>query len=161
MASKRWILFIASFVLLTFIKAQNKKADSLSVANTLTAIVAACKDVSASDIGTKGLGQFYKAAPYIIYRGTEKKRAWKDFVIYTNENEKVIADDICKRIIRSINLDVNYKVVKYFTKKESEAVWHVLIVSYKINERENKASFAFLKIGKRFGLGDVDQNYKN
>jgi len=160
MSLKPWIVFTASFVLLSFVKAQNKKTDSLAVASTLKAIITACKEVSATDLAIKGLGRFYKAAPYIVYRGPDKKRTWKDFMVYTNATEKTVTDGICKRIIRSVNLDEHYKVIKYFTEKESEGIWHVLVVSYKINEVENHASFAFLKIGKRFGLGDVDQNYK-
>ncbi len=33
---------------------------------------------------------FYKAAPYIIYRGSDKKRAWKDFANYSIGEEKKV-----------------------------------------------------------------------
>jgi hypothetical protein len=32
----------------------------------------------------------------------------------------------------------------------------VLMVRYQQNGEEKEAAFAFLKIGKRFGLGDID-----
>ena len=40
--------------------------------------------------------------------------------------------------------------------KESEELWHVLIISYMKKGVETKAIFSFLKIGKHFGLGDID-----
>jgi len=159
MASKRWILFTVSFVLLTFAKAQNKKADSLMIVKTLKTILAACKDENTNDPKLKTEGRFYKAAPYIVYRGNDKKRAWKDFVNYADKDEKDETDGICKRISRTIATDDNYKIIKYFTEKESEGVWNVLVVSCKVDGAEKKLAMAFLKIGNKFGLGDIDQNY--
>ncbi len=34
------------------------------------------------------LGMYYKAAPYIVYRGDDKQRSWKDFANYNNADEK-------------------------------------------------------------------------
>ena len=65
-------------------------------------------------------------------------------------------DEICLRINGSVNKDSSYKIIKYFTEKESEGTWHVLMVSYKKNGIEKKSAFAFLKIGNQFGLGDID-----
>jgi hypothetical protein len=160
MSRKPLILFIASFVLLSFINAQNKKADSVAVSATFTAFITACKAADIPDIKASTLGKFYKAAVYVVYRGTDKKRKWKDFVQYENGEERMETDRLCKRVIRSVILDNNYKVTKYFIEKEFEGTWHVLIVNYKIDKNEYQASFAFLKIGKRFGIGDIDQNYQ-
>lgn len=161
MTTKRWILFIASFVLLTFVKAQNKKADSLAVTATFKNILAVCKATVPEDPQIKTQGRFYKAAAYIVYRGADKTRAWKDFVQYNNKDEKEETDAICKKVNRTANLEgSNYTITKYFTEKESEGTWHVLIVSYTAEGIIKKAAFAFLKIGKRFGLGDIDQHYK-
>jgi hypothetical protein len=161
MTTKRWILFIASFVLLTFVKAQNKKADSIAVAATFKNILASCKATVPEDPQIKTRGRFYKAAAYIVYRGSDKLRAWKDFVQYNNKEERDETDGICKKVNRTVNLEGSaYKIAKYFTEKESEGTWHVLIVSYTADGVEKKVAFAFLKIGKRFGLGDIDQNYK-
>ncbi|MGG9962510.1 hypothetical protein [Ferruginibacter sp. SUN106] len=160
MCSKRWILFIASFVLLTFVEAQNKKADSSAIVAVFKSVLAACKENNTADPQIKIQGRFYKAAAYIVYRGADKKRAWKDFVNYSNADEKTETDAIGKRVNRTAGQDDNYRITKYITEKESEGTWHVLIVSYKADGEDKKAAFAFLKIGTRYGLGDIDQNYK-
>ena len=99
---------------------------------------------------------FYKAAPYIIYRGSDEKRAWKDFANYSIAEEKKGVDAVCIRINESVNRDSSYRIVKYVTEKESEGKWHILMMSYIKNGAEKKTAFAFLKIGNRFGLGDID-----
>jgi hypothetical protein len=141
---------------LSFAKAQNTKADSAGAATTLKSLLSICKNVDFTDPKTTKLGTFYKAAPYIIYRGDDKKRAWKSFANYSNAEEKKEVDEVCIRINESVNRDSIYRIVKYVTHKESEGIWHVLMVSYKENGIEKNAAFAFLKIGKRFGLGDID-----
>ena len=156
MKPKLLILFIAVSASLSFAKAQNAKADSTAIATTLKSLLSICKNVDFGDPKTTELGTFYKAAPYIVYRGDDKKRAWKVFVNYSTAEEKKGVDEICLRINGSVNKDSSYKIIKYFTEKESEGTWHVLMVSYKKNEVEKKSAFAFLKIGNQFGLGDID-----
>ena len=156
MKLKLLILFIAVSASLSFAKAQNAKADSTAIATTLKSLLSICKNVDFGDPKTTELGTFYKAAPYIVYRGDDKKRAWKVFANYSTAEEKKGVDEICLRINGSVNKDSSYKIIKYFTEKESEGTWHVLMVSYKKNEVEKKSAFAFLKIGNQFGLGDID-----
>ena len=139
------------------LKAQTPKADSAQVAKTLHELLLICRSVNFADPKVKQFGTFYKAAPYIVYRGDDKKRAWKVMSDYTNEYEKRGVDDVCERINRTANQDSSgYRITKYFTEKESEGTWHVLTVSYKKKGVEKTAAFAFLKIGNRFGLGDID-----
>lgn len=156
MIRKHLTLFISSFILLTFAKAQNNNADSTAVVTTLKTLLTICKTVDFTDAKTRELGTFYKAAPYIIYRGDNKARAWKDFANYNNEEEKKGVDAVCFRINESVNRDSSFTIEKYFTEKESEGTWHVLTVNYTKKGVAKKAAFAFLKIGKRFGLGDID-----
>ena len=156
MTSKHFILFITAFALLSLAKAQNKQTDSTAAATTLRSLLSVCKNVDFADSNTMKFGTFYKAAPYIIYQGSDKERAWKVFANYSNAEDKEGVDDVCTRINESVNRDSSYQIVKYFTEKESEGIWHMLIISYKKNGVEKKAAFAFLKIGKRFGLGDID-----
>lgn len=139
------------------LSAQTVRSDSVQVAKTLHELLLICRTVDFADPKVKKLGTFYKAAPYIVYRGDDKNRAWKTMSDYTNEYEKKGVDDVCERINRTANLDSNgYKITKYFTEKESEGIWHVLTVSYKKKGVEKTAAFAFLRIGARFGLGDID-----
>ncbi len=150
------LLFLVLFFN-TGLKAQTAKSDSVQVAKSLHELLLICRTVDFKDPQVTKLGTFYKAAPYIVYRGDDKSRAWKVMSNYTNEYEKKGVDDICERINRTVNQDSSgYKIIKYFTEKESEGIWHVLMVSYKKKGTEKTAAFAFLKIGNRFGLGDID-----
>jgi hypothetical protein len=157
MKLKYYLLFCVAIVLSTATKAQSNKADSIQVAKTLHELLLICRSVDFADPKVKSLGTFYKAAPYIVYRGDDKARAWKTMSDYTKEYEKKGVDDVCERINRTANQDsVGYRITKYFTEKESEGTWHVLMVNYKKKGVEKTAAFAFLKIGTRFGLGDID-----
>ena len=156
---KHKILFIAIFVLGTGYssQAQTTKVDSLQLAKTLHELLLICRTVDFADPKVTKLGAFYKAAPYVVYRGDDKKRAWKVMSDYTNDYEKKGVDDICERINRTANQDTSgYKIIKYFTEKESEGIWHILVVTYKKKGVEKTAAYAFIKIGSKFGLGDID-----
>lgn len=137
--------------------AQANKTDSAQVAKTLHELLRICRTVDFADPNVIKLGTFYKAAPYIVYRGDDKSRSWKVMSDYTKEYDKKGVDDICERINRTANQDSSgYKIINYRSEKESEGTWQVLMVSYKKNGVEKKAVYAFLKIGNKFGLGDID-----
>jgi len=137
--------------------AQNARLDSTKAATTLSKLLSVCKNIDFTDPKTQSLGTFYKAAPYIIYRGEkDKARRWKDFAKYNNEEEKKGVDEICLKINGGVNQDPNWKIIKYSTEKESEGTWHVLIVSYVRKGVAKQTAFAFLKIKSQFGLGDID-----
>lgn len=133
-----------------------KAADSLKVATAMNELLSVCKNVDWGDPKTSSLGFFYKAAPYIVYRGNDVKRKWKAFCNYKKAEDKKGVDDICYKINETVNRDSTYKIVRYSTKKESEGLWHVLFVSYRKKGIEKHAIYAFLKIGNQFGLGDID-----
>ena len=132
------------------------ETDSEKVVKVFTELISICKNVDFADPKTTELGTFYKAAPYIVYRGGDKTRAWKDVANYAKPDEKAGVDHICERINQSINQDENYKIIQYFTEKESEGTWHILMISYIKKGVEKKTAFAFLKINNHFVLGDID-----
>ena len=152
----RSLLFIFIFITGTTVIGQNKKTDSLVVVLTFKTLLYICKNVDYADPKTLDSGLFYKAAPFIIYHGSNNKRAWKDFAKYHDPEEKKGVDAVCARINNSVNRDSAYKIVKYLTEKQSEGIWHVLLVTYLKRGVEKKAAFAFLRIGRRYGLGDID-----
>ena len=88
MKVKHFILFIIGFTSVLFAKAQHTKTDSTDAAITLQSLFSICNNVDFADPETTKSGTFYKAAPYIIYRGGDIKRAWKDFTNYSNTEEK-------------------------------------------------------------------------
>lgn len=157
MKLKFLILVIPAFTLSLIATAQKTKSDSLQVAEILHELLTICRTVNFADPKVAELGTFYKAAPYIVYRGDDKNRAWKVFADYTKADEKKGVDEVCERINRTANQDSSgYKIVKYFTEKESEGTWHVLMITYKKKNVEKTTAYAFLRIGSKFGLGDVD-----
>lgn len=148
-------LLILALAVLTAMGQKTRKADSTAVAQTLKTLAGIAKDVDFGDPKTQEIGLFYKAAPYVIYRGKDDKRKWKSFCNYQLEEDKKGVDDVCERINQTINQS-GYTILRYFTEKESEGVWHGLEVEYTRKGKQRKAIFAFLKVGKRFGLGDID-----
>ncbi len=136
--------------------AQNTKADSAAVAATLKELFTVCRAVDFKDPQSIELGVFYKAARFIVYRGEDKARAWKEVANYRKEEDKKGVDEICLRINGTVNRDTGYHIIKYLTEKESEGTWHVLIVTYNKQGVTKQATFAFLKIGDKFLLGDID-----
>ena len=138
------------------INAQNNINDSAKVASTLKELLIICRSVDFADPNTTSLGTFYKAAPYIIYRGDDKKRAWKDYANYKNTTEKEGVDNVCYKINSTINQDTNYTITGYEKNTESEGVWHILLIEYVRKGEKKKIAFAFLFVKNRFGLGDID-----
>lgn len=138
------------------VKAQTINPDSAAIAKTLNELLTICRTVDFADPKVREMGTFYKAAPYIIYRGDDKSRSWKDFANYSNEAEKEGVDQVCLKINNSVNQDTAYKILAYRTKKESEGIWYALEISYVRKGVSKKATYAFLKVNGRFGLGDID-----
>ncbi len=156
MKAKPLLIALMLFGAFPLLKAQTRLNDSATVAKTFIELVTICKTIDFTDPKMFELGTFYKAAPYIIYRGEDKKRSWKDFANYKTELEKTGVDNVCYKINNTVNQDSNYKILSYLTMKESEGIWYVLIISYVKKGVAKKSAFAFLKVNGRFGLGDID-----
>jgi len=154
---KRILLIVVLAVIPRLLHAQTDKADSAAVAKTLRELLSICKNVDFADPKTTDLGTFYKAAPYIVYRGDDATRKWKDFTDYSKEDEKKQVNEICYRINGSVNQDDHYEFVQYVTQTESEGKWCAIIVSFTKKGKQQKLLFAFLKIKGRFALGDIDR----
>ena len=149
------ILFTASFVLLSFVKAQNRKEDSVAAVATFKKLAEICNYGYNTKPGDDSM-RCSHAAKYLVYRGEDKQRAWKVLMDYSNLADKNVVEELLSKFKKSIFRDCNHRFVKYFTEKESEAVWHVLVVEYEKKNGVKQVTYAFLKIGNRFGLGDID-----
>ena len=156
MKSRSICLFLIAILSASALQAQNAKADSSAVAATLKELCKVCRSFDFKDPQTIELGVFYKAARFIAYRGEDKARSWKDAANYRKADEKKGVDEVCERINGTINRDTAFKIIKYLTEKESEGTWHVLVVTYNKKGVTKQATFAFLKIGEKFLLGDID-----
>lgn len=155
MVKKLFISCLMVLLLSSYGFAQKTK-DSTYVAQTLKEILTLCKTVDFSDPKVLELGTFYKVAPYIVYRGEDKKRAWKEAADYTREEEKKRVDEVCYKINNGVNQDSNFVITGFRTETESEGLWYVLTVSYIRKGKPKTAYFAFLKIQDKFLLGDID-----
>ena len=101
-------------------------------------------------------GDFSKADEYLVYRGKDQDRKWKDVYDYSNANESTRVDNTCRRIKRDLDVYGPYEITKYTVKTESEGEWNILEVTFKDGEQSGKRLFAFLKIKGNWALGDID-----
>ena len=101
-------------------------------------------------------GDFEKAAGYIVYRGSDESREWKDTCTYSNEEEKEQVNSVCARINEYMAGGSRYSFGGFSTEEEPEGEWLALEVSFTSPGKQEKAIFAFLEIGGRCALGDID-----
>lgn len=152
MKASQYLLFVFALMLSVAAKAQ----DSAKVAKTFNDLISLCRNVDWGDPKVQELGLFYKAAPYIVYKGDDEKRKWKVAANYSDPKEKEQVNNVCYKINETVNQDSSYKIVGYLTQKESEGEWHVLLINYVRKGKDKRAAYAFLKIGDKFLLGDID-----
>lgn len=101
-------------------------------------------------------GDFEKAAGYIVYRGSDKAREWKDTCTYAGDEEKEQVHSICARINEYQAGGSRYSFIEFSLEEESEGNWYVLEVAFTSPDEKESAVFAFLEINGRFALGDID-----
>lgn len=95
------------------------------------------------------------AAKYIVYRGSDTSRIWKDVYNYNNEDEKKSVIGACKTIKAYLEEGGDYELTEFSEEEESEGVWYTWLVEFKKGNHK-KVYFSFLKVGKRYALGDID-----
>ena len=95
------------------------------------------------------------ASKYIVYRGSDTSRIWKDVYNFENEDEKKSVIDVCKRIKSYLEEGGDYELSEFTEEKESEGMWYTWLVEFKKGSNR-KVYFSFLKIGKKYALGDID-----
>lgn len=96
------------------------------------------------------------AAPYIVYRGPDKEREWKDVAHYDQPQEQKGIISVCRRIKRYLLMSDGYDFGRFTVDDESEGVWHVWEVFFKTSAGRETRYFAFLKIKDQYTLGDID-----
>ncbi|MFN8243513.1 MAG: hypothetical protein U0X40_05610 [Ferruginibacter sp.] len=151
------LLLLMNLAIAIPVVAQATRTDSARIASTLTELARICRSVDFKDPKTQEQGSFYKAASYIVYRGEDNKRKWKDFANYRDAAERKAVDEVCLRINATINRDPAFRITGYQTQKESEGTWHALTVSYTVEGESRSLLFAFLYVKGRYALGDIDK----
>jgi len=132
--------------------------DAQAVKKAMEELFKVCGNVDGNDPKVAELGPFYKADHYVVYRGPDKEREWKDFANYSNPDERKNVDGVCVRINETINRSESYRFSRFLMGKRGGMTWYVWQVFYKEKEgdEEIEAIFAFLKIGGDYALGDID-----
>ncbi len=98
---------------------------------------------------------FKVASKYIVYRGSDTSRIWKDVYNYENEEERKSVVDICIRIKNYLLEGGDYELTEFSEDEESEGIWYTWLVEF-VKGKHRKVRFSFLKIGKKYALGDID-----
>jgi hypothetical protein len=99
---------------------------------------------------------YEKAAPYLIYRGKDKVRAWKDVMHYEDPAEQKEIKRTCG-LIKDF-LDKAGKTYEYqLFQIDPSGPWYVWNLSYDMNGNRPSVAFAFIKFGSSFSLGDIDE----
>lgn len=101
-------------------------------------------------------GKSNELAEYIVYRGNDKVRKWKDYCRYDNPEEKHQVQNLHQKIVIKY-LPYKYEFVKFQTQKESEGEWLVWEMKfYTEGDDPREVYFAFLKVKGQYLLGDID-----
>jgi len=99
----------------------------------------------------------YKSAcSYIIYKGEDKTREWKDYLDENNSDELKDSKQICLRIKSYLIECSEYEFKKFSTETESEGEWCVWKVDLFTSGKIKTQYFCFLKIKGKYCLGDID-----
>ncbi len=92
-----------------------------------------------------------EAASFIVYRGDDEKRKWKDALRPAIADELKNAEQLCEEV-RGYHALGAPRFDKYEEQLESEGRWQIWHVQF----GEKKTGFAFLRVGAVLLLGDVD-----
>ena len=95
-------------------------------------------------------------AENLIYRGHDENRKWKSALNLNDSLEKAHANDFMARVSRSIEGCENFQTGEINLERESEGIWILLPA----NCGNKIVQFAFLKVGDRVLLGDIDAREK-
>jgi len=97
------------------------------------------------------------AAEHVVYRGDDAARKWKDTYDCGAEEEKREVLELCAELNEAMAGGGRYVFGAYQEEEESEGVWRVIEVTLiPASGKSETAAFAFLLIGGRYALGDVD-----
>jgi hypothetical protein len=99
---------------------------------------------------------YASACKYMVYRGEDKQRRWKDWLDENNADEFKDSKQICLRIKSYLMECPEYEFKNFSTETESEGEWCIWQVEFCISGKTKTQYFAFLKIKGKYCLGDID-----
>ena len=139
----KYFLTLCFFLCTTTLFAQQNDAEAQSKDALLTIL-----DLCASDNDSVLMD-------YVVYRGSDEKRKWKDVCQLTSTDERRYVRSVMGRIKNNFS-PFTYELVSYHSRQESEGLWHVWEVKFVQHGEEKHAHFAFLKVKGVYALGDIE-----
>ena len=97
------------------------------------------------------LDKDFKLAQYVVYRGDDEARKWKDSS-HPKRQDEMKAVRKMKSSIKKYLAKGEYTFEEFFQEEESEGVWNV----WKVNFNGKSVYFAMLKINGKYAIGDID-----
>ena len=98
-----------------------------------------------------------QAGAYCVYRGPDEARRWHDVYHYAAKDEREEINSICYRIRSYLNKSKSYKFGRFWCKEQLEGEWCAWEVLFTRTRSPETVAFAFLKVGRRYALGDIDR----
>jgi hypothetical protein len=102
-------------------------------------------------VAAQKAGDPAKLAAFVVFKGRDESRKWKDVCNYTGEEDKVRVDSFVRQL-NEVFVDGAPVPESFSTEKESEGEW--LLLHCKAGEK--KVTFAFLKLKDTLAVGDID-----
>lgn len=103
---------------------------------------------------TKSPAVYAKAAALIAYMGPDKTRKYMEPVNYTTAEDQKGVESVCNRINSLIGDIHTWGAVQTRTKRR--ITWHAITFRHTIKNKEKENLFAFVEIGGKLYLGDID-----
>jgi hypothetical protein len=102
-------------------------------------------------------GDYRSAASYLVYRGDDTARKWKDVYNYDHPEDREYVDGFCKNMKLLLEvIDNRYTFTKFHVEKESEGEWLVWQMRFRFDGKQKTNTLACLKIKGEYCLGDGD-----
>ncbi len=139
----KYLLTIGLLFLFSALFAQNNK-EAEQVKGVIHQIFELCKEE-----------QDIRLAEFIVYRGDDQERRWKDVCNTSDPNDMERVRSIRRRIQKKI-IPYKYEFIKFITEEESEGQWYVWELKLTKGDQTKKIYLAFLNIQGEFALGDID-----
>lgn len=96
------------------------------------------------------------ASKFIVYRGDDPNRKWKDVVNYMNPPEHSLVASVCSKLNKAFGTANHFDLAGYGSETESEGTWHSIRAMFVDNGQKRECTFSFLYIKDQYALGDID-----
>jgi hypothetical protein len=98
-----------------------------------------------------------QAGAYCVYRGPDKARLWHDVYHVAAKEEREEINSICYRIRNYLEGSKSYEFDHFWCKEQLEGEWCAWEVLFRRTGSAETVAFAFLRVGTRYALGDIDR----